>query len=54
MVLLAERVAKHFDYVRVDFLSFGDEIAFSELTFVPANCLLWFEPREFMDLPSPR
>ena len=44
---LAEKLAKPFPFVRVDFYTFNDGIYFGELTFYPGNGMEPFNPQEW-------
>lgn len=47
MIKLAEKLAKPFPFVRVDFYEVEDEIIFGELTFYPGNGMNLFNPIEW-------
>ncbi len=47
MVELAEKLAKPFPFVRVDFYELGDEIKLGEMTFYPGGGILAFDPVEW-------
>lgn len=47
MIELAEKLAKPFPFVRVDFYEMGDEIKLGEMTFYPGGGILAFDPVEW-------
>ncbi len=47
MISLAEKLAKPFPFVRVDFYELGDRIALGEMTFYPGGGILPFDPVEW-------
>lgn len=47
MIELAEKLAKPFPFVRVDFYEVGDEIFLGEMTFYPGGGILSFNPVEW-------
>lgn len=47
MIALAEKLAKPFPFVRVDFYEMGDRIALGEMTFYPGGGILPFDPIEW-------
>ena len=49
MLELAEKMAKDFNYVRVDFYYIQNEIYFGELTFTPDSGIIKFNPPEIDD-----
>ncbi|MGD2124176.1 MAG: ATP-grasp fold amidoligase family protein, partial [Gemmatimonadota bacterium] len=53
MVRVGEILAEPFTSCRVDLFPQEGRIHFNELTFSPANCLFYWEPKGFMDLVGP-
>lgn len=49
MLELAEKLAKPFEFVRVDFLLVDEKVYFSELTFTPGSGYNIFKPKEYLD-----
>ena len=47
MIELAEKLAKPFPFVRVDFYEMGDRISLGEMTFYPGGGILPFDPLEW-------
>ncbi len=47
MISLAEKLAKPFPFVRVDFYEMGDRISLGEMTFYPGGGILPFDPVEW-------
>ena len=47
MVVLAEKLAQPFDFVRVDFFCVEHKIYFGELTFSPGAGMRMFKPYEY-------
>ena len=47
LVELAEKLARPFPFVRVDFLEVGGEVYFGEMTFYPGNGTVPFSPMEW-------
>ena len=47
MLELAEKLAKPFPFVRVDFYEIGDRVLLGEMTFYPGGGLLAFDPVEW-------
>ena len=47
MLIIAEKLAEDFFFVRVDLYECNGEVFFAELTFTPNNGLLQFEPKQF-------
>lgn len=47
LIMLAEKLAQPFEFVRVDLYNIDGKIYFSELTFHPGGGLVPFEPSEF-------
>lgn len=47
MIELAEKLAKPFPFVRVDFYEMGDDIRLGEMTFYPGGGILPFDPVEW-------
>lgn len=47
IIILAEKLAEKFDFVRVDLYNLPDKVLFSELTFHSGGGLVPFEPEEY-------
>ena len=47
IIILAEKLAEKFDFVRVDLYNLPDRVLFSELTFHSGGGLVPFEPEEY-------
>ncbi len=47
MLLLASRLSKDFDYVRIDLYAFGDKIYLGEMTHYPGSGMEKFDPIDF-------
>ena len=50
LITNAEKLAKPFDFVRVDFFLVDDKVYFSEMTFTPSGGYNNFEPAEYADI----